>query len=55
MALIQGLPLDQVRLGLRVRAVWVEDEERTTSMDSVKWFEPTGEPDADLSQLEAYL
>jgi len=55
MAMIQGLPFDQVRLGLRVRAVWQEDDALVTNMGSIKWFEPNGEPDVDLATVEAYL
>lgn len=55
MALIQGLPHDQVRLGLRVRAVWVDDDQLGFSQSNIKWFEPTGEPDTDLSEIEEYL
>lgn len=55
MALIQGIDHADVRLGLRVRAVWVDEAERGPSMHSIKWFEPTGDPDADLATLEDYL
>ncbi|MBH25714.1 MAG: DNA-binding protein [Myxococcales bacterium] len=55
MAMIQGIPPRDVRLGLRVRVVWAEEAERTTGFESVKWFEPTGEPDRDLGELEEYL
>jgi len=55
MALIQGLPHRDVRLGLRVRAVWVDDDLIGPRMESIKWFEPAGEPDADLAALERYL
>lgn len=55
MALIQGVPYSEVRAGMRVRAVWVADEELGTSMGNIKWFEPSGEPDADLSTLKGYL
>jgi uncharacterized OB-fold protein len=53
---ITGLPSDQVRAGLRVRAVWKAVEDRTTDGQSSRgWgsvegcissFEPSGEPDA---------
>lgn len=49
-ALIGGVPAHEVRQGMRVRAVWLPPEERTLSMANVKWFEPTGEPDADLDE-----
>ncbi len=48
LALVGGLPADQVRMGMRVRAVWRPREQRRPSMDSITWFEPTGEPDAAL-------
>lgn len=47
-ALVGGIPADEVRQGMRVRAVWVPDAERTLSMASVRWFAPTGEPDVEL-------
>ena len=34
MSLIQGIPHDQVRLGLRVRAVWVPDDELTSLLST---------------------
>ncbi len=48
-ALVGGIPAHEVRQGMRVRAVWVPPEERTMSMTNIRWFAPTGEPDADLS------
>ncbi|MBG0828152.1 OB-fold domain-containing protein [Planomonospora sp. ID67723] len=47
-ALVGDIPAHEVRQGMRVRAVWVPEEERTASMSNVKWFAPTGEPDAEL-------
>lgn len=55
MHLIQGIPADQVRMGLRVRAVWASEGERKPSLESVKHFEPTGEPDAPYETYEEYL
>ncbi|GAA0366069.1 OB-fold nucleic acid binding domain-containing protein [Microbispora corallina] len=51
-ALVGDVPAQEVRQGMRVRAVWAPPEERTLSMDNVRWFAPTGEPDADPSELE---
>jgi uncharacterized OB-fold protein len=48
MHLIQECPVDQVRIGMRVEAVWVEDSELGPTMESIKWFRPTGEPDVDV-------
>ncbi|MEO6987236.1 MAG: Zn-ribbon domain-containing OB-fold protein [Aquihabitans sp.] len=45
MHLIQEIPADQVRIGMRVEAVWRDDEDLEPTMESIKWFRPTGEPD----------
>jgi uncharacterized OB-fold protein len=50
-ALIQEIPADQVRMGMRVQAVWLPEGERHPSMDTIKYFKPTGEPDAPLDEL----
>lgn len=55
MALIQEIPAAEVRMGLRVEAVWVPPEERGPTMASVKYFRPSGEPDADYESYRAYL
>ncbi len=55
MGLIQELPADEVRMGLRVEAVWVPEEERTPSLASVRYFRPTGEPDAEYDTYKEYL
>jgi uncharacterized OB-fold protein len=47
-ALLGDIPAHQVRQGMRVKAVWLPPEERTLSMSNIKWFAPTGEPDAEL-------
>jgi uncharacterized protein len=47
-ALMGDVPVRDVRQGMRVRAVWLPPEERTLSMGNIKWFAPTGEPDAEL-------
>jgi uncharacterized OB-fold protein len=45
MHLIQEIPVDEVRPGMRVEAVWADEIGPT--MESIKWFRPTGEPDVD--------
>ncbi|GAA3829823.1 OB-fold nucleic acid binding domain-containing protein [Sphaerisporangium flaviroseum] len=47
-ALMGDVPAREVRQGMRVKAVWLPPEERTLSMSNIKWFAPTGEPDAEL-------
>jgi uncharacterized OB-fold protein len=53
--LIQGIAADEVRMGMRVRAVWKPDDELGPTMESIKWFEPTGEPDADYDSYREHL
>jgi uncharacterized OB-fold protein len=55
MGLIQEIPTDDVRMGLRVEAVWVEPDDLTPSLSSVKYFRPTGEDDADYETYKEYL
>ncbi|HMD47372.1 MAG TPA: Zn-ribbon domain-containing OB-fold protein [Acidimicrobiales bacterium] len=55
MGLIQEIPAAEVRMGLRVQAVWVPPDELAPTMASVRYFRPTGEPDADYETFKAYL
>ena len=49
MHLVQEIPYDQVHMGMRVEAVWVPDDELKPTLESIRWFKPNGEPDADPS------
>ena len=40
---------------MRVQAVWVPDDELTTSFENIKWFKPSGEPDADPASYADYV
>lgn len=53
--LIQEIPFDQIQAGLRVEAVWVADEELSTSFENIKWWKPSGEPDADPASYADYV
>jgi uncharacterized OB-fold protein len=44
--LVRGVSVGEVRMGQRVHAVWVPDAELLPTVESIKWFEPSGEPDA---------
>jgi uncharacterized protein len=55
MGLVQEIPADQVRMGLRVEAVWVDRSELRPNLGSVKYFRPTGEPDAAYESFSQYL
>ncbi len=51
--LVGGVDPEQVRMGLRVRALW--EEEPIPSLATIRYFEPTGEPDAPMSTFEKHL
>ncbi len=53
--LILDAPADEVRMGMRVQAVWVPDDERELSMGSISHFRPTGEPDAEYDTYREFL
>ncbi|MEV4252797.1 OB-fold domain-containing protein [Spirillospora sp. NPDC049652] len=55
LSLVAGIPADQVRMGVRVRAAWRPRAEWTRSMANIKWFEPTGEPDVPFDEIKDYL
>ena len=44
-ALIQECKPEEVRMGMRVEAVWKPDGEREGSHEDILHFRPTGEPD----------
>jgi uncharacterized OB-fold protein len=53
--LILGCPADEVRMGMRVAAVWREPERWTTTPENIAHFEPTGEPDAPYESYAEHL
>ena len=53
--LITGLPADQVRMGLRVKAEWMPPGEREPTLGAIRWFVPTGEPDAAFDTYKEHL
>lgn len=53
--LILGVEASEVRMGMRVRAVWKPEDERGTSLENITHFEPTGEPDADFESYRRHL
>ena len=55
LALVAGIPADQVRIGMRVRAVWRPREEWDQNMANIKWFEPTGEDDVPDDDIRDHL
>jgi uncharacterized OB-fold protein len=55
MFLIQECDPEDVRLGMRVEAVWVEESERKPNLGNIKYFKPTGEPDAPYDDYKEYI
>ncbi len=53
--LVQGIAADEVRMGMRVEAVWRPREEWGTTIENIAHFRPTGEPDADYETYRRHL
>lgn len=53
--LLQDVPVEDVRMGLRVEAVWVPDAELAPTMESIAYFRPSGEPDAPYDSYKDLL
>ncbi len=51
--LVQGLPVEEVRMGLRVRAEWAA--KLAPTLESILCFVPTGEPDAPFDSYKEHL
>ncbi|WP_232678779.1 Zn-ribbon domain-containing OB-fold protein [Nocardioides sp. R-C-SC26] len=53
--LILDCPADEVRMGMRVKAVWKPREEWGTTIENISHFAPTDEPDADYDTYKQHL
>ena len=53
--LVLGCDPGEVRMGMRVRAVWRPPGERGTTADSISHFAPAGEPDAPYESYARFL
>jgi len=53
--LILDIDAADVRMGMRVEAVWKPREEWTTDLNNIRYFRPTGEPDADYETYKHHL
>jgi len=53
--LISGVPYDEIRMGMRVKAKWKPEEQWQPSLENILYFEPTGEPDAPFESYEEHL
>ena len=53
--LIQEVEAKDVRMGMRVEAVWRPEEEWSTTLESIEHFRPTGEPDSPYEHIKDHL
>ena len=53
--LILDVDAADVRMGMRVEAVWKPREEWTTDLNNIRYFKPTGEPDAEYDTYKMHL
>jgi len=51
MHLIQECPVEKIRPGMRVQAVWKDPAEWTESMENIRYFKPTGEADLPIETI----
>jgi len=50
-ALIQECEAEDVRIGMRVEAVWAPKEEWGATFENIRYFRPSGEKDVPVEQL----
>jgi uncharacterized OB-fold protein len=53
--LILGCEPDEVRMGMRVKAVWKPRDQWGTTAENIEYFQPTGEPDAPYESYAHHL
>ncbi|MFD8498200.1 Zn-ribbon domain-containing OB-fold protein [Amycolatopsis sp. NPDC059657] len=53
--LVLGCDASEVRMGMRVRAAWKPREEWWTSLENIRHFEPSGEPDMPYESFAHHL
>jgi uncharacterized OB-fold protein len=50
MCLLQEVDVKDVRIGMRLEAVWVDDADLAPNLESIKYFRPIDEPDVEVVQ-----
>jgi len=53
--LVADIDANDVRMGMRVEAVWKPRDEWGFGIDNIEYFRPTGEPDADYDTYKHHL
>jgi len=51
MNLLQDCEAEDVRIGMRVEAVWAPREEWGATFENIRYFRPSGEPDVPAEKL----
>ena len=54
-SIVQECPLEEIRMGMRVQAVWVPKEELGRPSQSIRYFRPIDEPDVPFEQLQEHF
>jgi len=50
-----NVPAEEARMGMRVQAEWAAPSERRPTLESIRWFRATGEPDAPFEAYQEHL
>lgn len=53
-ALIQECPMEDVRIGMRVKAVWRPKAEWDYTLSNIEYFKPLDEPDVAYDEIKEY-
>ncbi len=53
--LVGDCEINEVRMGMRVKAIWKPREEWGFTTENILYFAPTGEPDASFESYREYL
>ncbi len=51
---LQKCALEDVRIGMRVQAHWLPDDQLIASVQSIDYFEPIDEPDVPFEKIREY-
>jgi hypothetical protein len=49
------IPIEEVRIGMRVQAVWVDDDQLGTTFENIKYWRPLDEPDVPAETLQGHM
>lgn len=52
---VLGIDHTEVRIGMRVRPVWVDESERSSSFENITHWEPIDEPDVPAENLKGHM